>query len=101
MIGDSMREERIEQMRAQFTDRIAGNRDRIAARAERCFAAEKAGAEKSAALTQRWHERVAAIQRRAEDRRNAFAPPSSRAPQEFNFDPDWDEDPHPSRRARR
>jgi hypothetical protein len=97
MIRESMQEERIERMRAQFADRIAGNRDRIAARAERCYAAEKAGAEKSAALTQRWHERVAAIQRRAEDRRNAFAPPSSRGPQVFDFDPDWDEDPGPQR----
>jgi hypothetical protein len=98
MIGESMREERIERMRAQFADRIAGNRDRIAARAERCYAAEKAGAEKSAALTGRWHERVAAIQRRAEDRRDASAPPSSRGPQEFNFEPDWDDDPGPRRR---
>ncbi|MFD6070425.1 MULTISPECIES: hypothetical protein [Amycolatopsis] len=93
MIG----EERVERMRARFADRIDGNRDRIAARAERCYAAEKAGAEKSAALTQRWHNRVAAIRRRAEDRRDAFPPPSSRRPREFDFEPDWDDDPGPRR----
>ncbi|MFI7119398.1 hypothetical protein [Amycolatopsis sp. NPDC049868] len=49
-----------------FTDRIEGNRHRIAVRAE--------------------------------DRRNAFAPPSSRRPREFDFEPDWDDDPGPRRR---
>lgn len=101
MIREILQEERIERVRAQFAERLSGNRDRIAARAERCIAASAAGAEKTEALTQRWHERVAAIQRRVADRGNAFAPKAQQDPV-FNFDPDWDaEDQAPRTRRRR
>lgn len=91
-------EERIERMRAQFADRLAGNRHRVAALAERRHAAHRSATEKTEALTQRWQNRAAAIRRRVADRREAFAPPSSRRPTVFDFDPDWDDDGGPRRR---